>query len=679
MTISGTKTVPTKIFKNRAHSGGGLLSDGDSNAIGLRSRFTMTETRIYDNEAEAEGGGLVLDGDAKVVLADLYVADNVATDDGGGLAFGGRASLDATRLVFERNETNGGGGGAYIDTERPVVLKDSRFTKNLAGVQEPLALGDIPPLGCPGCPIWETSGNVAGGGALFTEGGPINVIGSIFEENVATDEGGAVSIDNFGQVTLSHSTFRKNLAGSDGGALENSGMRTIFDHLLVDGNKATLSGGGIYNSSSDAFLVIDTTIQNNVALDGGGFANAPDADLFIKKSAIIGNTARMPGLDDAGLRLDGGEGGGFWSKADGDAHIENTTISHNKAGISGGGLFHDADGELRLSNITVWRNSAPMGGGIGVVESDFAPEVPPKANESVILRNSVVGGSLAGGSCDWYVTSEGGNVTGGSVPINPSQLQILAQTDVFIPAITSCFTTPMPGTAEPTQQGLRNRTGDARLDAVASNGGPTMTNASRYGSLAIDNGILPCPETDQRGVVRPQNDKCDSGAYEFVGPRPVVDNEMPDTEYLTGPVQDTLETNAFTFTGSDNMTITEELQFECRLYELDLTEEPEVIPPWEPVPPELMWTDCGSPWSVPLVGEEGNFVFEVRAIDRAGNVDDTPDIHHIGQDLEPPQTIILEGPTQPISEQPGGDVLLLRHRQLHAAPVLRVRVPPRHP
>ena len=99
--------------------------------------------------------------------------------------------------------------------------------------------------------------------------------------------------------------------------------------------------------------------------------------------------------------------------------------------------------------------------------------------------------------------------------------------------------------------------------------------------------------------MRPQNVKCDSGAYEYSGPPPDADDVPPDTQYLTGPIQDTLETTAFTFTGSDNQTVTDELMYECRLVELELTEAPEPIPPWEPVPPELQWAPCLSPWSVP--------------------------------------------------------------------------------
>ena len=98
--------------------------------------------------------------------------------------------------------------------------------------------------------------------------------------------------------------------------------------------------------------------------------------------------------------------------ADGDTQIENTTISGNNARdrrrrpLPRRGRRAAARERDHLAEL------GPVGGGIGVVESDFVPEVPPKPNTAVILRNTIIGGSLDGGSCDWYVASEGGNLDG---------------------------------------------------------------------------------------------------------------------------------------------------------------------------------------------------------------------------------------------------------------------------
>jgi hypothetical protein len=55
------------------------------------------------------------------------------------------------------------------------------------------------------------------------------------------------------------------------------------------------------------------------------------------------------------------------------------------------------------------------------------------------------------------------------------------------------------------------------LGPLADNGGFTMTHALGEGSQAIDAGDpATCPDTDQRGVTRPQGDFCDMGAYEYL-------------------------------------------------------------------------------------------------------------------------------------------------------------------
>ncbi|MDZ5622522.1 right-handed parallel beta-helix repeat-containing protein [Nocardioides sp. HM23] len=609
VTVSGST-----ISKNDAANGGGLYSGGHESQHGLRGTFTVKSTQFIENTAE-NGGGLFNDGDAQMSVTDSTFARNHSSDHGAAISSEGRASLTLTRVTVRDNESWGEGGGVWTHSERKQVIADSTFTNNHAGV-----------------PHLEEDGlmsdDVAGGGGLHTDGGLVTVRGSTFDGNDATDEGGGLSLHNLGDIEIVDTTITNNHA-FDGGGLENSAHEVTFRRVTISGNRAAEAGGGIYNTSSGEFHINDSTIRGNTAQIGGGLANAPDQAIIVRGSLFLNNTARIgtPG-EDGELPEEAGRGGGIMSFADGDSLYENTTISGNKAAVAGGGLFHDADGELRLVHMTIWRNSAPTGGGIGVVESDFVPPVPPAANSAVILKNSIVGGSVKGGNCDWYVRSEGGNLETGEK--------------------NTCFLAVTAETAEsPIELGVRDRRGDPQLLAIADNGGPTLTHALQYGSLAIDSSKKPCSTVDQRGIVRPQNGRCDAGAYEYVGDPPVTDNQPPETEFNypeDGPFQDALETMAFRFRGTDNQTAPHELNFECRFLELDLVEEPEPVAPWDPIPPEEMWNGCSSPWSVPLP-EEGLFRFEVRAIDRADNTDPTPVSQLIsGVGMTPPDTKIVEAP-----------------------------------
>ena len=362
--------------------------------------------------------------------------------------------------------------------------------------------------------------------------------------------------------------------------------------------------------------MLDTTIRDNRARSGGGFTNASDSTLVIRRSLIYRNIARK--TFDPENPDEGGLGGGLYSVSDGGGLMENTTISSNTANVRGGGMFHDADADFRIVNSTIWRNGAPFGGGISTVESDFVPSIPPQPNP-LTLRNTIVGGSTEGGSCDAMLTSDGGNLESG----------------------TSCML-----------QGTRDRgNSNAELDALADNGGHTMSHAPRAGSLAVDWALRPCVETDQRGVGRPQHRSCDAGAVEYDGPIGPRDESPPDTQYLSGPVQDSLETVAFHFTGSDNQTSVADMAYECRLVEHELTEEPEVVPPWEPVDPELLFVSCQSGWQRELI-EDGIWTFEVRAIDRQGNVDPEPATYTFdGTEGEPPNTLIADKPANPSSSR----------------------------
>ena len=609
---SGLLTVTdSTLSHNKAADGGAIANNGGVSAAGLRARATLTRAIVSHNHAHASGGGIWNAGDGEMILNDSSVSNNFAGDAGGGINSAGQTALEITDGIFTHNQSVGVGGAVNSEGERATRIVNTIFAHNLSGAI-PLIEIEFNEFGQP------LPGEGGGGGFHSDGGGAIEIIDCLFEHNFCNGDGGAIALHGFGAVSVTDTMIRNNEAHGEeeegnGGGVENSAGRVIFTRVTISHNEAFTDGGGVNNTSSGEFLIFDCTFDHNIAANGGGLANLSDSTLEVRGTLFYANTARHnPAHEHSG------HGGGIYSMSDGHSWVENNTISFNVAHSRGGGLYHEADGNLEVSHTTIWRNAAPMGGGIAILETDSPePKVPPDTNTAIVVFNSIVGGSLQGGSCDAAIKSYGGNIDTGST--------------CYFVGIRDLWNT------------------DPELDAIADNGGPTMTHALRGNSPAIDHAVGVSPLVDQRGVSRPLNGKSDSGAYEYEGPFLPPDMQDPETFFLTRQTDDvTGEAWVFTFDSSDNRTPPHQMSYECRLLIFDPTEPPEPIVPTEPLDPELAFVPCQSPHLFPAQ-EEGHYQFEVRAIDHAGNTDDSPAVHifTIAPPSIGPVTILTEFPPNP--------------------------------
>jgi hypothetical protein len=209
---------------------------------------------------------------------------------------------------------------------------------------------------------------------------------------------------------------------------------------------------------------MDVTIRDNEAINGGGIYNY-NSSPSLENVTIAGNLAEQ-------------QGGGIFN-ASGDPSLVNVTISANKAiQINGGGIYINT-GSPSLINVTISGNEATKGDGGGIYNEFTNP--------------SVINGILWGNTPD-QIYSFGGT---------PSVTYSVIQGDSVYP-------------------GEGNLNTDPKLQGLADNGGFTLTHALAKGSSAIDRGNnVVCPETDQRGALRPIDGDgdgkavCDIGAYEF--------------------------------------------------------------------------------------------------------------------------------------------------------------------
>ena len=309
---------------------------------------------------------------------------------------------------------------------------------------------------------------IVGGGIINS--GTLNIANSVVKNNVGSGSGGAIY--NSGELTLTDSIVSGNTVSSDdpevsirGGGIHNSGTLTLTNSM-VSNNSATgfvAFGGGVSNEGT--VVLVDSTVSaNSVSGGGGGIRNDSGGSVTSTNSAVIDNSAS--------------NGGGIENFAS--MTLTNSTVSRNSAEDKGGGIWNG--GTLALANITISGNSASNIS----ASSEIGGGIYNWSSSNLTQTNTIIADNTSGGDCDGAgtFTSLGHNLDSDGT------------------CSLSVASGDMPNT-DPLHGPLRD------------NGGATFTHALLPGSPAIDAGDdSAAPDTDQRGVPRPQGAHSDIGAYE---------------------------------------------------------------------------------------------------------------------------------------------------------------------
>ena len=192
------------------------------------------------------------------------------------------------------------------------------------------------------------SGNTAKGGPPFGDGGGICFSGaslvvskSTIKSNTATESGGGIYIDIF-----------------------SDGTDVVLMNSSVLSNSAEKRGGGIFLAGGKLSLSGVTIGENLANQDGGGIFSRADGELVVTAGTSI--------RENVALGIGGGIFRGDRDTSKGSITIDGSTISSNKAtGGTGGGLFI-AQGPVHVSNSTIMNNMATAdGGGIRHLDDTF--------------------------------------------------------------------------------------------------------------------------------------------------------------------------------------------------------------------------------------------------------------------------------------------------------------------
>jgi predicted outer membrane repeat protein len=303
------------------------------------------------------------------------------------------------------------------------------------------------------------------GGVIYNEGGLIVINGSSFSSNSA-GTGGAIYLAPNTTASINNTSFRYNNA-EGGGAIQSSATQLTLNNTRFENNHASLFSGGALLIDAGSVKIDQSQFLSNQANQNGGSLHCQSGSTAVFSSSFAKNLA-------------GQNGGAIFSTCSFD--VSNSTFSANRAFMLGGGAFYQAGSlSANIQYATIAFNTAVFGAGI---YNDGSGSSVLNISRSIVAHNST-------GNCDGVITSAGYNLAND----------------------TGCGTF----TASGDQQNA-----SLPLSSLGYYGGPTMTHYLQTGSAALNN--IPsaqCAVTqDQRGVARPQNGACDSGALEFT-PRTV--------------------------------------------------------------------------------------------------------------------------------------------------------------
>ena len=364
-------TVSDTLFQGNGadEDGGAILRYAGSYDTDL-----ISNSDFFDNSTGEDNDGGAIYTDQSTGISNSTFDDNTTGIDGEGGAIYATAFLTVTGSSFDSNYSSYHGGAIRASGGDGLTVTNSTFTNNESrwenggAIQADLDGEDCPTNTCIAVRNSIFRYNEAENGGAIGAQESISIVGSIFEYNDSSDDGGAVNIEY--QVGLiQSSTFKSNRAAwGNGGAvdyctyLSRHSMLTVQNSTFHDnsagfqnnGGDGDSEGGAINTCNSDSDLTVSrsTFTENMVSGNGGAIE-------------VEGNFKASGNVFSRNFAVDG-DGGAIHTQDS--AVIESNTIRHNIATWTGGGVFmEDVDQASVFSRNLVDANTADWGGGIYIV------------------------------------------------------------------------------------------------------------------------------------------------------------------------------------------------------------------------------------------------------------------------------------------------------------------------
>jgi hypothetical protein len=364
--ISTAVTARNAVFQGNASSrnGGGLLVE-DGSFVGEGVSFDA-------NACGEDGGGAWLSGTVDFVCDGCSWLGNVGGHEGGGLhAADVTGEFSTTGATVMENTGVHGGGWSFARHVGRIEAVDASFLGNEAIVGGAVRFDStVGGVRFEDTAFSDNRGESYGGGIFATAADGMELLGCTIEggiqEEVGTG-GGAGAYLYQTPIVAASTIFRQNTAGGGAGALWVQGGPVELNDVSFKDNRAIGPGGVGGAWLAARTVMVGGAFSGNLA-DGGSAASggfvADGFQMALTEVVVTGNV--------------GDFGGGARVRNGGDLDLDLTLFSANRADGGGGGLYLEEGDATCAGDASVFAgflaNLGGEGGGVGIGGGTFASE-----------------------------------------------------------------------------------------------------------------------------------------------------------------------------------------------------------------------------------------------------------------------------------------------------------------
>ncbi len=331
---SGTKFNNNSAYATDETTGTRLIGGG-AIAMGINGKLVVDGAEFNNNTSRFDGGAIATRRtleDSEIPQVDnlgnyIKISNSVFS---GNQALGGMIDTAS-------NRTRGGNGGAIANTFATTEIGGTTFAKNTTAKN--------------GGAIYNHHFiNVDATGTDTGLGGVMTITDSVFSENSANGDGGAIY--NTGTLTLNSDVFVGNSANGFGGAVGSQGQLTLKGTMFA--NNTAIVGGAMYSGYNDSGVgrgsseISGATFTNNSAEYGAGaVANYGSMKIDIDNTKFVGNKVthaiEQDGWNNRNLNSSVDGGGALFVGSASATSLNKTVFQNNSSTTAGGAIATRAD------------------------------------------------------------------------------------------------------------------------------------------------------------------------------------------------------------------------------------------------------------------------------------------------------------------------------------------------